>query len=82
MVITLLGENMAGQTPSQGQLQEWAGSFNLNHPVVADDGMSVLFSYVEGNSVGLPSFSVLDEGAVVLVNDTRVSVNDVIAHLP
>ena len=82
MVITLLGENLYGQDPSRAELQEWAQAYNLNHPVVSDTGFGVTFSYVEGYQVGLPSFSLLRDGAQVVKNDDWVYESDVLANLP
>ena len=82
MVITLLGENMQSQAPSRAELQEWAQTHTLNHPVLSDTGFGVAFSYVVGNEIGLPSFSLLRFGAQVVVNDGWVDEGDVIANLP
>jgi len=82
MVITLIGENMYGQAPSRSELQEWAQAGGLQHPVTSDTGFNVTFSYVEGGYVGLPSFSLLREGAQVVINDGWVDESDVVANLP
>jgi hypothetical protein len=82
MVITLLGENNNYETPSKAELEEWADEFGLSHPVVADDGMQVVFSYVEGGSVGLPSFNLLAEGMEVVIADDWVDESDVQNNLP
>jgi len=80
--MTLLGENMSGQTPSRPELQEWAQGYQLRHPVLADSGFGVTFSYVDGGQVGLPSFSLLRQGVQVVINDDWVDEGDVIANLP
>jgi len=82
MVITLLGENDNYETPTRAELEEWADEFGLSHPVVADDGMQVVFSYVEGGQVGLPSFNLLGEGMEVIKADDSVDEGDVQANLP
>jgi hypothetical protein len=82
MVITLLGENNYAQAPSRAELQEWAQAFGLQHPVTSDVGFGVTFSYVDGYYVGLPSLSLLREGAEVVINDGSVFPTDVIENLP
>jgi len=82
IVITLLGEDSFGQTPDQGDLQEWANSFGIDHPVVADPGFSVGARFVSGSALYLPSTSLLGPGAVVLERDSPVSTNDILSALP
>jgi peroxiredoxin len=82
MVITLLGEDYGGRTPDQGDLQDWANSFGIDHPVVADPGFSVASRFVTGGTLYLPSTSLLGEGAVVLLRDRALSTNDIVSALP
>lgn len=82
IVITLLGENTFGQTPSQGDLQDWASSFGIDHPVVADPGFGVASRFVSGGSLYLPSTSLLGEGVEVIKRDAFVSTNDIVNALP
>ncbi len=83
MVITLLGENNAGATPSQDELMEWAEEFGLNHPVVADEGLSVTARFVEGNSIGLPSMDLLAPDTMeVVIADSQLNEGDVTGNLP
>jgi len=82
IVITLLGEDMWGNAPTQQTLQGWATEFGLDHPVVADVNMSVTWDFVPGNSVGLPSMHLLGDGAEVLMVDTYVSEGMVQNNLP
>ncbi len=82
IVITLLGENTFGQTPSRGDLQTWADSFGIDHPVVADPGFGVGARFVTGGSLYLPSTSLLGEGAVVLKRDATISNGDIVGALP
>ena len=72
MVITLLGENMFGDPPSQGDLRDWAETHGLSHPVVADPGWGVTIRYIDGYSIGLPSLSLLGGGAEVVIRDGYV----------
>jgi hypothetical protein len=80
-VITLIGENLQGQTPDVAGLQQWAQTFGLTHPVVADPGWGVTVDYA-GYSFGLPSMHQLGAGAVVLRRGTWVSEQQVVDALP
>jgi len=82
IVITLLGENTFGSTPSRSDLQTWADSFGIDHPVVADPGFGVGSRFVSGGSLYLPSTSLLSDGAVVIKRDSYVSTNDITGALP
>ena len=80
-MITLLGQNLNNQTPSQAELLSWANTYGLNHPVVADPNWGVTSRYVSG-SFGLPSMHQLGAGAEVLQRATYIDENEVIAALP
>lgn len=82
LVITLLGENERGQTPSRSDLQGWASAFGIDHPVVADPGFGVASRFVNGGSLYLPSTSLLGEGLEVLKRDAYVSTQDIEGALP
>ncbi len=73
MVITLLGENIYGQTPSRADLQEWAQSFGIHHPVLADSNFQVTARFIDGNQIALPTMQLLDRGLVIQVRDGWVS---------
>ncbi len=57
MVITLLGEDLRGSSPSQADLTEWADAYGCRHPVLSDPGFGVGSRFVAGWSIGLPSTS-------------------------
>ena len=80
-MITLLGENLASQPPTQAELAQWAATFGLNHPVVADPNWGVTGRFVSG-SFGLPAMHLLGAGAQVLQRQTFIDENEVIAALP
>lgn len=82
IVITLLGENLAGSAPSQSELEDWADQFGLNHPVVADPGYGVTTRFVDGGNIGLPSMSLLLDGAEVRYRDTSITEDQVRVNLP
>ena len=81
-MITLIGENNSGGTPSQGQLQQWANAFGSNHPVVADPGWQVTGRFLRSNTIALPTMHLIGPGSEVLARDTRVSESTVAANLP
>lgn len=82
IVITLLGEDTGGSTPSQAELEDWADQFGIDHPVVADEGFSVTSRFVDGGTIGLPSMTLLEAGAEIVIRNAWVSESDVEAHLP
>jgi len=65
MVLQVITETADYSTPEQADLQEWADSYGLTMPVLADaEGM--LWTYAEGmTSVGLPFTVVLDRGVLI-----------------
>lgn len=82
MVITLLGEDAGGRTPDTADLQDWADSFGIDHPVLADPGFGVGARFVNGSSLYLPSTSLLGAGATVLARDAYLSTGDILDALP
>ncbi len=64
MVIDMMIENNEGNTPSVEDLKWWADEFDVQIPVVADEGQEVVGHYVSG-SYGLPYKVLLDRGVVV-----------------
>ncbi|MCO4747481.1 MAG: hypothetical protein KC912_21955 [Proteobacteria bacterium] len=80
--MTLLIENNSRQPPSLEELGLWASTYGITHPVVADNYGSVLFRYVDGTSVGLPSKTIVEAGGAIVVRDGYVSSAIVEANLP
>lgn len=64
MVIDAIIENNDSESPSQDDLVEWADTYGLEIPVVADAGSGVLYSYATGG-VGLPYKVLIDRGMVI-----------------
>ncbi len=66
MVLEVITENNDYEVPSQADLQEWADTYSLTMPVLAD-AESMLWTYAEdeGGSVGLPFTVVIDRGVVI-----------------
>jgi hypothetical protein len=81
-VITLLGEDLSGQTPTVAELRDWADTFGLTHPVVADPGWQVTARFLESYTIALPSMHQLAAGMEVLRRDTWITENQVQQALP
>ncbi len=70
------------QTPSQSELQTWQNNYGVTHPIVADANFSVTTRFVTGNSIGLPSTTLLGPGGVVKIANGFVRDSDIEALLP
>ena len=80
--MTLIAENNAGETPSLEDLQEWANSYNITHPVLADSGFAETLNYLRADpsftgSIGLPTKQLLAPGMIVNMVDEQVQRVDV-----
>lgn len=64
MFLEIIIENNDSESPSVDELGEWADTYGLTMPVLADAGSSVLYTYASG-SIGLPYTVLLDRGVVV-----------------
>lgn len=82
VLITLLGENTVGETPTRRDLRDWADAFAIEHPVVADEGWAVTARFVDGGTLALPTMHLLAPGAEVVARDTWVSEDDIVDYLP
>ena len=87
MVITLMAENSAKETPSVDDLKWWADTYNLTHPVVADAGFEVALRFLRSDpgftgNIGLPNLQLLSPGQKVELIDAYVQKEDVEAYLP
>ena len=60
----------------------WVDTYGLTHPVVADPDFGVTTRFVDGNSIGLPSLSLLGPGAEVLIRNSWVTASDIESALP
>lgn len=65
MFLEVMIENNDSETPSVDDLAEWAGTYGLTMPVLADEGETVVYSFATGGSIGLPYTVLLDRGEVV-----------------
>lgn len=85
-VITLLGRNSQGGDPAQEDLQEWASTYGLNYPVLADPGYNLVVQYLWENptfagSIGLPNMQLLSGGMVVETSNDRLTEADILPYL-
>ncbi|MFT4627658.1 MAG: peroxiredoxin [Myxococcota bacterium] len=71
MVITLLTENGAGSPPTKADLESWANTHGLGHPVVADLDWTVTAAYVNSPNIGIPTMQLLSPGGIVELTDDR-----------
>jgi thiol-disulfide isomerase/thioredoxin len=65
MVITLLGEDVSGNTASAEDLTAWADEYGATHPVLQDVGFSVAGRFKDFGSTALPANTLLGHGLVV-----------------
>ena len=80
-MITLVGQTATGATPTPTDLEIWANTFNLTHPVVSDPGWGVTGRFVSG-TFGLPSMHLIGPGGEVLQRQTWIDATEVEAALP
>ena len=81
MVVTLLTENNDRVEPTLEDLQEWASSNGIGHPVLADVGWGVSYRYPTSGSI--PVVHMLAPGMeIVRVDDRSITQEDVEALLP
>ena len=85
-VITLLGEDYQGQSPSVADLQQWALDFGITHPVLADVGFNTTAGYLLSSasysgSFYLPNMQLLSEGQVVEVSNDQLYESEIISYI-
>lgn len=78
MVINALAEDNEYQTPDQADLEDWAETYGLSIPVLADPSYSAAYNY--GLSGGLPHTALVKEG-IVIAQNSYTTEEDVIAAL-
>lgn len=67
MIIEAITEIDDGTAPGQSDLQDWADTYGLTMPVVADPESALMWKYAADfdGSVGLPFTVVIDRGVVI-----------------
>ena len=80
--MTLIAENDDGVAPSLEDLQDWANTYDITHPVLADPGYDEILKYLRADpgftgSIGLPTKQLLAPGMVVNMVDEQVQRTDV-----
>ena len=65
-------------------MNDWADSFGITHPVVKDPGFNVTLRYIQttGGSFGIPSMTLLQDGAEIVITDGYVDEGTVQSYLP
>jgi peroxiredoxin len=79
IVLTLLGEDTFGDTPDQSDLESWANSYGLEHPVLADANWAVSNRWP---GAYIPTMHLLGAGATVIAGNTYVSETQIQLNLP
>ncbi|MEL6346151.1 MAG: redoxin domain-containing protein [Myxococcota bacterium] len=79
--ITLLGKNTRNQTPTQADLQTWADTFGLTHPVVADPSWGVTARFLDSSSFGIPTLHLIGFDGVVQGRDRYYTFNQLRTYL-
>ena len=82
MILTLFAQTEAGAEPSEDDLMAWADRFGHDFPVLNDFGYPVGGAFVEGNTISLPSMSLIAPGGEVIKADAYVTEADIEAILP
>ena len=78
--ITLLSENADYQPVDLEDLQEWAGTYGISHPVLQDTS-SMAWNYIQTGlepgvgSYGLPNLQLLSPGMLVEITNGHGEVN-------
>ena len=81
MIISAMGENVSSATPSESELLDWASTFGLTTPVVADPGWALLARFSTARSY--PRYTLIGPGAeVIFVDQTSYDTSDIEAVLP
>ena len=70
ILIDVVIENERGKAPSTQELADWADKYGMTFPVLSDKE-SVIWSYAEGNSIGLPFKILMDDGAEIISKNPR-----------
>lgn len=64
MVLEVIIENDQNEVPKVSELGDWADTYGMTMPVLADKDQ-IMWQYAGGGSVGLPFTVVLDRGVVI-----------------
>lgn len=78
----MIGHNSSRQPPSVADLQTWANTYGLNHPVVADPNFQTSARFIDGTSIALPSMTLIKAGGEIVVRGSWVNESQVQANLP
>ena len=74
LVMTAIIQTEDYSDPTVEDLQEWADTYSMTFPVLADPGSATMNSYATGSaSIGLPFSVVYDKGVIVEVTQAGES---------
>ena len=65
MILTLIGEDNEGDPITPSQLPEWADTFGLTHPVLADPEFETTLRYMISFPISLPARHWIVPGMVI-----------------
>lgn len=83
MLISLMGQNVEGATPSQEELATWADTYGITHPVLADPNFTYSYSVDTDYTLAMPSATLLAPGAVIKLQDEfGLTGDDIEPYLP
>ena len=82
MIVPLLVENGASETPSVDELNEWADTAGSTHPVVTDPDWEVVLRYTPREWTVLPAMTLIAPGMEIITADGTVEEDDILALLP
>ena len=82
-----MAENYNYQTPNQSDLMDWANSYGITHPVVADPDFNEAVQYLWANpqfngTIGLPNMQLISSGMVVEMSNSSISEYQIVGYLP
>lgn len=75
MLITLFGDGTAELVDT------WVNQYNINHPIVLDDGWNVTVRYT-GPQIGLPAMTLIKPGLELVTVNGWVQESDIERILP
>jgi acyl-CoA synthetase (AMP-forming)/AMP-acid ligase II len=73
MVMTAIIETADYTAPALEDLQEWADTYGMTFPVLADPDSTVMYTYATSGSIGLPFSVVYNNGVLVEVTQAGES---------
>ena len=85
MVIYLYAEDQGGNPPNQQDLQQWANTYGMTFPVLADTNWMITSKFISGPSIYLPTYQLIAPGMdIVAVDQWQSGISNALieANLP